>query len=809
MKQLQQIRWKKILVIAFLSVICLLLVEGKAQAKKKSYVVTAKKAPCMKKYKKDKNKKYNKNTKQYYMLRSYLEKLSKKGGTLTLKKGTYKIPCTLYIPSNVTIKLKKGVKLVKTNKTGTKKLKATPYMFQMVSYKQAKKKRKVKEYGASKNVTLTGSGTVTVDLKKVKDATAFYIGHAKNITIKNIRFKNRNGGNYLWIEGSKKVKVTKCKFYKAAGNPAVAQKRPAIRLETINSSINDFSGKWSKLDNTVNAGITIDKNDFYSQDIGVGSVKYAAPVKKGKTKVYYQTGIEISGNVFTNPGRGAIYAVGWKLPVISSNTMKRTVAGTKTDYYIMAYGAYNPTITGNTFSGCHYPMYFGTAKNAGGGSKFAELPTTLDSSYINKWDMNVLSNVTHYFVLQNGTRIFYFSNKNDKNFTLSVNSLPYRERYTDRSDFTAKRIYYVFKSYMEQLEYTGGGTITVNAGTYQVTNNICIPSNVTLNMKDGVVFNKAGSTALDVAYAKSIFTLVPPSKDGTKKTVSGYNGSQNVTIKGNGSAKIDCVDVKNAMGIVMGHARNVSISGVTFLNQYGSHFIELNSSNNVTVQNCTFKGFKPFEQKSYKECINIDGTDENTNGFNYAWSSHDKTTCKNVIIRNNTFKDVGTAIGSHTYSAVGNTQLYHEDVQIYNNEVDGTFNAAIRALNWKDCVIKDNTFKNIQSLKDGKLNDKDEQTKYVALFFRGVVNPTVTKNVIDTCDYYPIRVTQVVGPTTDEASEAGYANTECIISDENWAAMKKNTLKNVPEEYHYIINRANEDEKDSSAAKEAFDEDFD
>ena len=80
MKQLQQIRWKKILVIAFLSVICLLLVEGKAQAKKKSYVVTAKKAPCMKKYKKDKNKKYNKNTKQYYMLRSYLEKLSKKGG---------------------------------------------------------------------------------------------------------------------------------------------------------------------------------------------------------------------------------------------------------------------------------------------------------------------------------------------------------------------------------------------------------------------------------------------------------------------------------------------------------------------------------------------------------------------------------------------------------------------------------------------------------------------------------------------------------------------------------------------------------
>ena len=55
-----------------------------------------------------KNSTYNKYTKQYYMLRSYLERLeSKGGGTLILTKGQYVITNTLYVPSNVTIILLK------------------------------------------------------------------------------------------------------------------------------------------------------------------------------------------------------------------------------------------------------------------------------------------------------------------------------------------------------------------------------------------------------------------------------------------------------------------------------------------------------------------------------------------------------------------------------------------------------------------------------------------------------------------------------------------------------------------------------
>ena len=423
---------------------------------------------------------------------------------------------------------------------------------------------------------------------------------------------------------------------------------------------------------------------------------------------------------------------------------------------------------------------------------------------MNKLSSNTVSDLSHYYVTNGKIRILYFRNKADRNFTISTTTAPYREKYNDAADFSKRKVYYTFLSYMAQLEYAGGGTVTVKAGNYPVTNNICIPSNVTLNLENGVTFTKTGTTATDICYAKSIFTLVPPSKDGTVKTISGYNGSHDVKIIGNGTARINCADVKNCMGLVMGHARNITIQGVTFQNQYGSHFMELNSSYNVTIQNCSFETFKVLDLKSYKECINIDSTDLNTDGFNYDWSTHDKTVCQNIYIKNNTFKNIGTAVGSHTYSANGNTQLYHQNVQILNNTFAGTYNAAIRALNWKDTVIKGNTFMRIQALSDGNLNSNGNQTRYVALLLRGVVNPTVTGNFFEDCGYYPIRVVMQVSAAVAGAIKAGYGDTICQISDANWAAMQANQLTNVASKYSSIVVRANEEQADSAAEKRAF-----
>ena len=42
----------------------------------------------------------------------------------------------------------------------------------------------------------------------------------------------------------------------------------------------------------------------------------------------------------------------------------------------------------------------------------------------------------------------------------------------------------------------------------------------------------------------------------------------------------------------MCHNKNINIDGITFKNMKYGHFIEMDASNNVVVNNCTFTGYK-------------------------------------------------------------------------------------------------------------------------------------------------------------------------------------------------------------------------
>ena len=104
---------------------------GKEAEAKKNFTLSASSKPYKNKYMK--SKAYNKYTKHYLTIRSYLGFMSKKGGgTLTLKKGTYNLTNAILVPSNVTLVLKDGVVMNKTNNTHTKKLKAGHVMIECV-----------------------------------------------------------------------------------------------------------------------------------------------------------------------------------------------------------------------------------------------------------------------------------------------------------------------------------------------------------------------------------------------------------------------------------------------------------------------------------------------------------------------------------------------------------------------------------------------------------------------------------------------------------------------------------------------------
>lgn len=163
----------------------------KAQAAaKKTYTITPKSSSYKGKYKKAKGY-YNSTTKQYFAIRSYLELLEKKGGgKLVIKKGTYKIPNVLYIPSNVTIELKDGVTIKKIMKTKAKKMKPGGGIFELLEPSKAKKKGVHGQYNGVHDVKIYSTGKAVIDQdyqgKTGQNCIALVMCHNRNVTIEGI-----------------------------------------------------------------------------------------------------------------------------------------------------------------------------------------------------------------------------------------------------------------------------------------------------------------------------------------------------------------------------------------------------------------------------------------------------------------------------------------------------------------------------------------------------------------------------------------------------------------------------------------------
>ncbi|MCR5798391.1 MAG: right-handed parallel beta-helix repeat-containing protein [Eubacterium sp.] len=732
-----------LLTLATCTVMAGAMSSNQAMAAKK-YSIKPSTKPCDKKLR-DKEV-YNSKTKNYLTINSYLNKIKKrkKGGTLVLKKGTYKIPTAIKVPSKVTIRLNKGAKIVKTTSVGKSKLKVSKVLFSFTKSGATGYK------GINKSKIISTNNSI-IDLGNKKGYSAIQIKNSNNIEISGLKFKGRYGGAYVRVEGSSNVTIQKCNFSEGSKTLSKPTYKAAVSIDGVGT----FPCKNVKVKNS----------KFNGLQEGISN--------KAVVNTSYAYGMEISGNKFTNISGRAIVGTKFNGALIFSNTIART-DDKKTSYAIYMYSAKNVRVYSNTIKNCKYCAGFGRVSSVNN-SMTAECKGLL----IN----NKVSDLTHMYIPYNNatkTRI-YFENKTENSFTLTPTSKPYYERYTNCDSYTANggqmKTYYMLRSYMEQLEDVGGGTITLKAGEYVLSHSVCIPSNVKLVLSDGVVIKKVKATNTNIATNKALLVIVPPSKSATKSTVGGYNGSQNVSIVGQGTATLNCDSVTNAMGIVMGHAKNVIIKNINFLNEYGSHFIELNSSQNVTVEDCMFKDFKIYNNKSHKEAINIDTTDSNNNGFNYEWSTHDRTACDTVNIKGCEFLNMGTAVGSHTYSvttADKKKQVYHENVTIEKCSVNKTYNAAIRILNWKDSVIKNNDIKGVQALEDNK------GYNYTCILCKGIVNPTITGNKFDRTGAkkknYAIRILELTTAVTQGAINAGYADTISSVSEKNQADMRNNTV---------------------------------
>lgn len=333
--------------------------------------------------------------------------------------------------------------------------------------------------------------------------------------------------------------------------------------------------------------------------------------------------------------------------------------------------------------------------------------------------------------------------------------------------------YYTLLSYLKKLEKEGGGTLELSKGTYTISNTLYVPSNVTIKLKDGVkiVKGKKSGTSKFTA-SKSIFQFCGYSKSSKKGVYKKYNGESNISIIGEGSAVIDMKYDKDAVGIMMCHNRNIKIKGITFQNMYGGHFIEMDASDNVSIENSTFKNHKDSTNNN-KEAINLDTPDKNTNGFHADWSSYDKTPNKNVTIVNCTFKDLERSIGTHKYSQ----NKLHTNVKIINNKMISNDQDAIRVMNWEEPIIKGNTITNVGDKKAGLR----------AILISGVINPQISGNVFEEVS----RPIQII-PWRNTGDGKEYDIIYNSISDACLEIMKDNILIDGDEDFIRYSKEYNE-----------------
>lgn len=226
----------------------------------------------------------------------------------------------------------------------------------------------------------------------------------------------------------------------------------------------------------------------------------------------------------------------------------------------------------------------------------------------------------------------------------------------------------------------GNKRVYIPAGTYLIKQSLRVQSHTTISMDKGAVI--LNDSAHEWAFVNG--EIANPTYS------FGYSGDYDIAIIG---GTIDNILKRNALvnsaGIGFAHGDNIRILGVTFKNNYSSHFVEINSSRNVLIYGCTFDDLIAPVYGS-RECINIDWS--NAGGFP-AFGGYDGTVCDNVTVASCTFINGDVAVGSHGAPSLASPQ--HKNIKFIDNHIENMISGGIGCQFWKDSSVVNNTLKNV------------------------------------------------------------------------------------------------------------------
>lgn len=218
-------------------------------------------------------------------------------------------------------------------------------------------------------------------------------------------------------------------------------------------------------------------------------------------------------------------------------------------------------------------------------------------------------------------------------------------------------------------------------GDYLIKSYVRVYKNTTIEMSKGCRILNDNQTAEFVFVNGEL---------GNAAYATGYDGEGNILIQG-GTIDNGIRAGKNlaTKGISIAHATNVTIRNVTLMNNYQSHFIEINSTKGALIDGCRFFNLNPGTTSTdgSRECINIDYASEA--GFP-EFGGYDNTVCDDVKVVNCQFDTGDVGVGSHGISPLGP----HLRINISNNSFRNMQSVGIASWCWSESLVHGNKLLN-------------------------------------------------------------------------------------------------------------------
>lgn len=258
-------------------------------------------------------------------------------------------------------------------------------------------------------------------------------------------------------------------------------------------------------------------------------------------------------------------------------------------------------------------------------------------------------------------------------------------------------------------------------------------------------------------------------------SATGYDGVGNIRMRG--GALTFTNDSENGIAFAIAHAKGFHIRDMDIYNWRNRHMADIAGCQDVSFIGCNIHDANYIDTAplDLHEAIQID---HESGGSWPPGGSGDGTTCDNVLIAKNTFRNVATAVGTHH-----SVENKHTNIKIIDNFIADTISDAIRARHYVGAIISGNQIinaglralliqQNTGSLIDANVLTDAGNGSSSTTFFNNSTDCVYTKSNITTYSESPTYTSAVeIGasgnPSTGTIVDIGLAKkgTQAVLRD--------------------------------------------